>query len=154
MKIEIIIVSNNPRSTGLSGTFVCQALCTSGSRFNSRPEQCSFLWVWIPKFEWSYIPLNRTQLQQINTPKVVTPSRWTMHKVINSGHSQTYQYPPKSYTAGLRQVSESTITPQSVQLQGEIPEEGRRKKNVHQNLCPCLIQYILYRWLLIRRNKH
>ena len=37
------------------------------------------------------------------------------------------QCPPKSYTAGLRLVSEATITPQSVQPQGEIPEEGREK---------------------------
>ena len=38
-----------------------------------------------------------------------------------------YQCPPKSYTAGLRQVSEATIIAQSVQPRGEIPEEGRKK---------------------------
>ena len=47
---------------------------------------------------------------------------------IRSDKSHTYQE-PKSYTAGLRQVSEATITAQSVQPQGEIPEEGRRKKD-------------------------
>ena len=65
--------------------------------------------------------------RMINTPIVVTSSWWTMQKVINSGYGHTYQCPPKSYTAGLRQVSEATITAQSVQPQGEIPEEGRKK---------------------------
>ena len=40
--------------------------------------------------------------------------------------------PPKSYTAGLHQVLEAIITTQSVQPQGEIPEECR--KNHFKNL--------------------
>ena len=47
-----------------------------------------------------------------------------------SGYSHTYQCPPKSFTSGLRQVSEATITAQLVQPQGAIPEEGRRKKTI------------------------
>ena len=110
----------------------------------SIPDESNALFseIWIPTFQWAYngwiqsfklkpyclhIPLNRTQIQRINTPIVVTPLRWSMHKVINSGNSHTYQCPPKSYTARLRQVSEASITAQSVQPQGEIPEEGRRK---------------------------
>ena len=34
------------------------------------------------------------------------------------------------YTAGLRQVSEATITAPLVQPQGEIPEDDRRKKSL------------------------
>ena len=40
------------------------------------------------------------------------------------------------YTKGLRQVSEATITAQSVQPQGEILEEGRKKyKAQMKNMC-------------------
>ena len=50
--------------------------------------------------------------------------------LVNPGNKRTYQCPPKSYTAGLRQVLEATITAQSVQPQVEIPEEGREKKSL------------------------
>ena len=51
-----------------------------------------------------------------------------INKVHNSGYSHTYQCPPKSYTAGLRQVSEATITAQSGPTTGKNLGGRQRKK--------------------------
>ena len=58
---------------------------------------------------------------------VVTPSRWAMQRVIkNSGSSHISEPAQELHSRAVPSVGGNN-TAQSVQLQGEIPEEGRKK---------------------------
>ena len=69
---------------------------------------------------------------------VVPPSRETMHKVINSGysHRSVPTKPPQELNSRAVPSVGGSITAQSVQPQGEIPEEGR-KKTLLSHVLPC-----------------
>ena len=70
--------------------------------------------------------LHIPRFKNINTPKVFTPSRWTMHKVINSAYSHISVPAQELHSRATLSVGGS-ITAQSVQLQGKILEDGRKK---------------------------
>ena len=58
---------------------------------------------------------------------VVTPSRWAMQRVIKNSGSSHISEPAQELHSRAVPIVGGNNTAQSVQLQGEIPEEGRKK---------------------------